>query len=142
VVANALASPFADASFDVVFSNSLIEHLGTEERQRAFASEVRRLSKDGYFVQTPNRWFPIEPHYLAPLVQFVPQRIRPTVIRWMTPFGWLTRPSREGCRRICSEIRLLSAHEMRRLFPDAEIVRERFFGFTKSLIAVRPANKH
>jgi len=140
VVADALASPFRDGSFDVVFSNSLIEHLGTKQRQEAFASEVRRLSKTGYFVQTPNKWFPIEPHYLAPLVQFVPRKIRPAVIRWMTPFGWLRKPSREECRGICREIRLLSAREMRRLFPDADIVRERFLGVTKSLMAVRRSN--
>ena len=136
IVADALAVPFADGSFDVVFSNSLIEHLGTDQRQRAFAAEVRRLSRNGYFIQTPNKWFPIEPHYLAPFVQFVPKSIRPAVIRWMTLWGWMTRPSREQCGRMCQEIRLLDAREMRQLFPEAKIVRERFFGLTKSIIAI------
>lgn len=135
-VADATAAPFADRTFDIVFSNSVIEHLGSEQQQQAFAAEVRRLSKDGYFVQTPNRWFPVEPHYLAPLVQFVPSRIRPAVIRWATPRGWWTKPSRETCKKLCQEIRLLDAREMRQLFPEAEIVRERFLGLTKSLIAV------
>jgi methyltransferase family protein len=137
VVADALCAPFADAAFDVVFSNSLIEHLGTKQRQRTFAAEVRRLSRTGYFVQTPNKWFPIEPHYLAPLVQFLPERMRPAVVRWFTPWGLLTRPSRERCIRVCQEIRLLAVCEMKALFPDAEIVRERFLGMTKSLIAIR-----
>lgn len=140
VVADALACPFADEEFDVVFSNSLIEHLSTAERQEAFAAEVRRLSRNGYFVQTPNRLFPIEPHYLAPLVQFVPKRIRPAVVRWMTPWGWLTKPTRTRCINLCQEIRLLDARDMEQLFPDAEIVRERLFGVTKSLIAIRRAN--
>jgi hypothetical protein len=60
----------------------------------------------------------------------------------MKPFGWICNPPREECRKACREIRLLGARETRRLFPDAEIVRERFLGLTKSLIAVRPANKH
>lgn len=141
-VADALASPFRDRTFDVVFSNSLIEHLGSQESQTAFANEVRRLSRNGYFVQTPNKWFPIEPHYLAPLIQFVPMKIRPTVVRWMTPRGWITAPSPEQCVKVCQEIRLLDAREMRRMFPEAAIVRERFFGFTKSLIAVWHPNGH
>lgn len=140
IVADALACPFADEKFDFVFSNSLIEHLSTAARQKAFAAEVRRLGRNGYFVQTPNRFFPIEPHYLAPLVQFVPKWIRPGVVRWMTPWGWLTKPTRTRCIKLCREIRLLDARDMKRLFPDAEIVRERIFGVTKSLIAIRRIN--
>jgi len=136
VVADALSCPFPDRSFDIVFSNSLIEHLSTEQRQRAFADEVRRLARSGFFVQTPNKWFPIEPHYLAPFVQFVPERIRPTIVRWMTPWGWLTKPPRQRCVKVCQEIRLLDAQKMQQLFPDAEIVRERFLGITKSVIAI------
>jgi len=137
VIADALSAPFANATFDLVFSNSLIEHLGTKERQRAFAAEVHRLSRNGYFVQTPNKWFPIEPHYLAPFVHFFPKRIRSRMIRWLTPWGLVTKPSRERCLRVCQEIRLLGAGEMKALFPDADIVRERFLGLTKSLIAIR-----
>lgn len=141
VVANALTVPFIDGAFDVVFSNSVIEHLGTQQRQQVFAAEVRRLCKSGYFVQTPNKWFPIEPHYLAPLVQFVPRPIRPIVVRWATPRGWLTKPSRQQCAELCREIRLLDAREMSQLFPEAKIIRERFFGLTKSLIAVWQATQ-
>jgi hypothetical protein len=137
VIADALFAPFANATFDLVFSNSLIEHLGTKERQRAFAAEVRRLSRNGYFIQTPNKWFPIEPHYLAPFVQFLPKWVRPPIIRWLTPWGLVTKPSRARCLRVCQEIRLLAAGEMKALFPDADIVRERFLGLTKSLIAIR-----
>lgn len=129
--------PFPKGSFDLVFSNSLIEHLGTEGRQRAFAAEVRRLSRGGYSVQTPNKWFPIEPHYLSPFAQFVPRMVRPVVIRWITPRGGLTRPSRDRCIGMSEEIRLLDADEMKGLFPDADIVRERFPGLTKSLVAIR-----
>ncbi|MFZ0640198.1 MAG: class I SAM-dependent methyltransferase [Candidatus Acidiferrales bacterium] len=136
VVADAVTVPFTNRAFDVVFSNSVIEHLGTEQRQRAFAAEVRRLSRKGYFVQTPNKWFPIEPHYLAPFLQFVPKSIKPTVIRWATPRGWLTRPSRVQCTKMCEEIRLLDARGMSQLFPEAKIVREHFLGFTKSIIAI------
>jgi Methyltransferase domain len=137
VCADALRCPFPDKAFDVVFSNSLIEHLETWERQVHFADEVRRLGR-GYFVQTPNKWFPIEPHYLAPFVQFAPQNLRPWIVRWLTPRGWLEKPSKDDCHRMVKEIRLLGPREMHRLFPEAKIIREKFLGLTKSIIAISP----
>lgn len=92
VVADALVCPFRNKGFDWVFSYSLIEHLGTQRHQQALAAEVRRLSRYGYFIQTPNEWFPIESHYLAPLVQFALRKIRPLVTRWMTPWAGSPNP--------------------------------------------------
>lgn len=60
-------SAFEDGSFDVVFSNSVIEHLGQHEDQRRMAREIQRVGKR-YFIQTPNKSFPIEPHFLFPLI--------------------------------------------------------------------------
>jgi len=62
---------FEDNAFDVIFSNSVIEHVGAHAAQRRMAEEVMRVGKR-YFVQTPNRYFPIEPHMLVPLFQFSP----------------------------------------------------------------------
>jgi 2-polyprenyl-3-methyl-5-hydroxy-6-metoxy-1,4-benzoquinol methylase len=119
--------PFADREFPVVFSNSVIEHV-PKELQQAFASEVRRVS-ERYYVQTPNKWFPIEPHYQLPLVQFLPERLMKALNRHFS-FGWREKGRWEP-------IKLLSARELQRLFPDAEIHRERVLGLTKSLMAVR-----
>jgi 2-polyprenyl-3-methyl-5-hydroxy-6-metoxy-1,4-benzoquinol methylase len=119
--------PFADDEFDVGFSNSVIEHV-PEELQPAFAAELGRVAKR-YYVQTPNRWFPIEPHYQLPLFQFLPRRARVALNRRFT-LGWQAKGEWE-------EITLLGARELRRLFPDAEIHREKVLGLTKSLIAVR-----
>jgi len=118
---------FADREFPIAFSNSVIEHV-PKELQGAFASEVRRVA-DRYFVQTPNKWFPIEPHYQLPLVQFLPERVMKALNRRFS-FGWREKGRWEP-------IRLLTARDLRRLFPDAEIHRERVFGLTKSLMAVR-----
>lgn len=73
VIADGRALPFKDRSFEIVFSNSVIEHLGSPEQQRAFVLEISRLGQK-YWVQTPNRWFPFEPHLLTSFVQWLPRR--------------------------------------------------------------------
>lgn len=128
--------PYPDGAFDVVFSNSVIEHVGSWEDQRRFASEVRRVAAR-LWVQTPNRGFPIEPHLVAPFVHFLPRRAQVFLARWATPWGWAHRPTAAQARAYLDDIRLLTYDDMRRLFPDCTILRERFLGLTKSLIAVR-----
>jgi hypothetical protein len=132
--------PFRDQSFEIVFSNSVIEHVGAPEQQRQFAEEIRRVGEH-YWVQTPNRRFPIEPHLLTPIVHWLPRNLqRAWVTKW-TVWDFVERPSPDRrefyIRHFLDDIRLLSASELAALFPDAEIVRERSLGWTKSLIAVK-----
>jgi len=66
--------PFADAEFDVGFSNAVVEHVaGGREGQRRFVHELCRVSRR-VFVTTPNRWFPVEVHTLLPFVHWLPDR--------------------------------------------------------------------
>jgi hypothetical protein len=125
----------ADNEYDVVFSNSVLEHVGDRSDQQRMANEVIRVGRR-YFVQTPSYWFPIEPHFLVPGFQYLPLEMRARLHRrfdlgWVEPAGDLA-----SARADVSSIRLLRAAELRRLFPDARIVRERFLGWTKSLVAV------
>jgi SAM-dependent methyltransferase len=119
--------PFDDRSFPVVFSNSVIEHV-PKALQPAFAREIRRVG-ERYFVQTPNRWFPIEPHYQMPFVHFLPERALRALNKRFT-MGFRKKGE-------WYETTLLTSSDLRRLFPDATIHRERMFGLTKSLMAVR-----
>ena len=90
------------------------------------------------WIQTPAREFFIEPHFIAPFVHWLPKRIRPFVVRWMTPTGLITRMSLEKSREMVDEIRLMTRSEVETLFPDCEIITEKFLGiFTKSYVAVR-----
>jgi hypothetical protein len=131
--------PFRDQSFEIVFSNSVIEHVGAPDQQRRFAEEIRRVGKR-YWVQTPNRRFPVEQHLLTPFVHWLPRSMqRAWVTKW-TVWDWVERPSPDRrefyIQHFLGDIRLLSDAELAALFPDAEILRERSFGWTKSLIAV------
>lgn len=135
VVGDARAMPqFAAAAFDVVYSNSVLEHFGTAADQRQMANEVRRIGRR-YFVQTPYRYFPIEPHVLLPGFQFLPIRVRAALLQHRQ-LGWVERrPTRVAALEKVRRIRLLDRREVQHLFPEAHIARERFWGLTKSLIA-------
>jgi SAM-dependent methyltransferase len=134
IVGDARQTGFEDDSFDVVFSNSVIEHVGDYSDQTRMAEEIRRVGKR-YFVQTPNRYFPIEPHFLFPFFQFFPLWMK-TWLLMNFNLGWFRKiPDRENARQAVESIRLLDVGEFSRLFPGAKIYREGFFGLTKSLIA-------
>jgi 2-polyprenyl-3-methyl-5-hydroxy-6-metoxy-1,4-benzoquinol methylase len=121
---------FEDQSFDLVFSNSVIEHLYTFENQRKMASEIRRLGKK-YFVQTPNKYFFIEPHYALPLMQFLPSSLVYSILT-RTKLSRMQRWDPQYAKAYLEEIRLLSQKEMKQLFPEGQIYCEKFLGMNKS----------
>lgn len=137
VVADARRLPFRDKAFDVAFSNSVIEHISAEDDRQAFAAEIVRVGRR-YYVQTPSRWFPVEPHLMTPFIHYLPRGVQRKLLRNFTVWGVLVRPTPEGCDAFLRDIRLMTAGELRRLFPAGEIWRERAFGLVKSLIAVSP----
>jgi hypothetical protein len=136
VIADGRHLPFKDGAFDIAYSNSVIEHLGDFVSQQAFAQEVRRIGIC-YYVQTPNRWFPVEPHLITPIIHYLPKSLQRRLLRNFTIWGLVTRPTAQQCDNFLREVRLLDERELRQLFPDAEIWHERVLGLTKSLIAVK-----
>lgn len=136
VQGDATSLPFPDKSFDIVFSNSMIEHLYTRANQVKAAREAMRVGTR-LWIQTPNRWFPVEPHFLTPFIHWLPTSWRRRLVRNFTVWGLITRPTSEAAAAYVDEIRLLSANDLSELFPGSRVVRERVLGFTKSLIAIR-----
>jgi SAM-dependent methyltransferase len=127
---------FPDRSFDIVCSNSTIEHVRDWAEQRKFAAEIRRVGRQ-YFVQTPNRWFFIEPHFIAPFIHFLPRAWSRKLLPWLSLRALMRHGDNRNLKELAEELRLLSYRELKILFPDAEIYREKWFGFTKSFTAIR-----
>lgn len=140
VAADARSLPFADRSFDVVFSNSVIEHAGDADSQRRFAREVARVGRR-YWVQTPNRWFPVEQHLFTPFIHWLPKSLQKVIVPRCTVWSTLTRVSAEERRffldHYLDDVRLLTSRELHDLFPEARLIRERILGLTKSFVVVK-----
>lgn len=123
-------------SFDFVHSNSVIEHVGQFADMRLFAANVRRLAAR-YYIQTPNYWFPYEPHFRFLGFQYLPERLRIEMLHRF-PLGFFSRQRDwNDASWLVRHHRLLSAGQMKALFPEAEIKFEKVIFFNKSVIAVR-----
>lgn len=131
-VGDARHMPWPDKFFDIVWSNAVIEHVGNFTDQQQMAQEIMRVSRR-WFVTTPNRWYPFEFHLRLPFVTWLPRHgyiwcgrlvaynhVRGRYMRGMPP----------------EQLRLLSATEMRRLFPGSRIFKQRVTFMAETLVAV------
>ncbi|MDR3747997.1 MAG: methyltransferase domain-containing protein [Acidobacteriota bacterium] len=121
VVFDGCALPFADQSFDIVYSNAVLEHLPGKEFVERFAAEVQRVGK-GWFITTPNFWYPIDPHYHLPFVQLLPEATQQRLVRRMGRMPY-------------EHLHLLTKKELRRLFPTGEVIGCRVTFYPETLIA-------
>ncbi len=134
---DACAMPeYADNAFDIVHSNSVIEHVGQWPQMAAMAREVRRLAPH-YYLQTPNLWFPVEPHYRSLFFALLPEAVRARNL--MKRRHGFRGPHPDFATAIADvqTVNLLDARGLTALFPDGKLIRERFFGLTKSLTVVK-----
>lgn len=128
-------SLLAGQSFDLVFSNSLIEHVGGHSARATLAHVIRSLAPR-YLVQTPYRYFPVEPHWVFPAMQFFPVKVRQYIApRW--PLGHTQGWDPQQALNQVMSTELIGATEMRTYFPDGQLHWERFLGFPKSMIVIR-----
>lgn len=126
----------ADQSFDLVHSNSVVEHVGDWVRMEAFAKECRRLAPR-YYVQTPYFWFPIEPHFSAPFFHWRSEQTRAKLLMKRKHGFSEIAPDIGAAMRDVQHARLLDKAQFKFLYPDARHIDEKFVGLTKSLIAIR-----
>ncbi|PRY89871.1 class I SAM-dependent methyltransferase [Mongoliibacter ruber] len=126
-------SQFDDNEFDLVFSNSVIEHLYTWKNQKKMARECMRVGKR-FFIQTPNKHFPVEAHYAIPLIQYAPKKLAFMVLT-KTKISRMRKWKEKDAQQYLDEIRLINESEMEKLFPEANIYKEKWLGMTKSFTA-------
>jgi hypothetical protein len=138
VVGDACDPPalLADEHFDLVYSNSVLEHIGGHSRREQFA-EVVNNAAERHWVQTPYRYFPIEPHWVFPWFQHLPPATQTAVSRIWPLGNYSAVTTRSEALPHVLDIELVGMTQMRHYFPRSEIARERVMGLTKSLIAFR-----
>ena len=123
MVFDGCALPFRDKSFDIVYSNAVLEHLPGGDYVERFAREVQRVGK-GWFITTPNLWYPIEPHYHLPFVQFLPEHTQRRLVQRLSKVPY-------------DNLQLLTRKKMRALFPQGEVIACRATFYPETLIAYR-----
>ena len=135
-VGNVLSLEYKKGEVDLIFSNSVIEHVGSYANQQIFAGEVRRVS-DKYIVQTPSIWFPLEPHSLIPLFQFLPHPIRALLIMTFNINYFPKAKTYKEAIKVSHSTLMFTHKRFKQLFPEAEIQVERFLGIPKSYTAIK-----
>ena len=141
MIGDARATGLPDMSYDLCHSNSVIEHVGLWWDFESCANEIRRIAPV-YYVQTPNFWFPVDPHFWRfPTIHWLPRPARIRLIQ-MLPLAFSGRaPDYRTACEFADDARLLNRAQMRCLFPEAELHAERFLLLAKSFIAIgRSAN--
>ena len=127
---------FSDKSFHIAHSNSVVEHVGDWGRMIQFANELSRVSQK-YYVQTPNYWFPVEPHSMTPFFHWLPRVVRIWLVLHLQLGHWKKAATREGATKLVVSAQLLKKKMLQQLFTDAEVLTERFFWLPKSFMAVK-----
>ena len=136
ITGNALALPFEKGEFDLIFSNSVIEHVGSYTNQQVFAAETKRVCTK-YMIQTPSLWFPLEPHSLLPFVQAIPHPIRAILIMFFNINYFPKQKTYQAALATSKSTLMFSKKRFQALFPEADIQVERLLGIPKSYTAIK-----
>jgi SAM-dependent methyltransferase len=131
VVADARQLPYDDDRFDIVYSNAVIEHVGTFEDQAKMAEEAMRVGRQ-WFVTTPNRWYPFEFHLRIPLINWLPHPLMVRAAR-IWSFNHVRGRYQSG---LVPDFRLLSVRQMKRLFHGSKIVAQRITFWPETILAI------
>jgi hypothetical protein len=129
------------AQYDVIFSNSLIEHLPGRHLQQKLARAIVDSGRR-YFLQTPNKMSPVDPHFPRPYVPFFaayPRPLQARLLSWNALGSGSAAPSYDAALQRLANYFPLTTRDMRGLFPKAHIVMERPLGVPMSIVAMSEA---
>lgn len=128
-------SKIPDHSYNISHSNSVIEHVGDITKKCEFSHEMRRIA-ESYYLQTPNFWFPIEPHFFCPFFHWLPEFVRIFLIYHFNIGRKRRAKCLEEARWKVKNCSLLTKRELIKLFPEGSLFKEKFLLMTKSFIVV------
>ena len=83
IIGDARNTTLEKGSFDIVHSNATIEHVGSFENQVLFVREMLRISKESIFIQTPNRFYPIDYHTILPFIHWLPKKYHRKILKFL-----------------------------------------------------------
>ena len=126
-------SCFKDNSFDLVFSNSVIQYITNENDRKKMSEEIKRVSKR-YFIQTANYYFPIDPDYNIVGFQFMPKKLKAYLLRAINFKKCRNLNTHRESVQAAENIKLYKLKELKKLFPNCKIYKEKFLFFNKSYI--------
>lgn len=127
---------FTDNYFHLSHSNSVLEHVGDWEKMKQFSNELKRVA-ESYYIQTPNYWFPVEPHCMTPFFHWLPTPIRVSLVMKFNLGHWKKQDTVDGAVETVESARLVDKKMFRELYSDADIITERLFLFAKSFTGIR-----
>ena len=136
-IADGRRLPYEDNSFDLVFSNSVIEHVGDTAEMQQFSLECERVGRNIY-IQTPNRWFPVDAHLGVAFIHWLPRSLykKLSFISLRYPFTLNNPEEKQNFDLEFETTRLLTLGQLKRLFPERRILSEKFMGLVKSYVVV------
>lgn len=126
---------FSEKSFHIAHSNSVIEHVGSWENMQLFSKEIKRVAEQ-YYLQTPNYWFPVEPHFMTPFFHWFPKSFRAKLLM-LFKLGWYPKAnSLKNAIGMVETCNLLSRKDLKKLFPNADFYTEKIGFLNKSFVLI------
>jgi len=130
---DARALPFANSSFDYVYSHAVIEHVGSREQQAEFIREALRVARCGVLLTTPNRWHPIESHTGLPLLHYLPATVCRPIYRAL---GKSMYASEDTLNLLSYRQILRMLDGLRVLVAESRVYPVRWLGINSNLVLV------
>ena len=102
---------FQNDTFDIVHTNATIEHVGSYQNQISLIRETVRVSKKYVFIQTPNRFYPIDFHTTLPLIHYLPKKIHRKILKFLGLNFYASEEnlnllSEKNLKNMCKELNL------------------------------------
>ena len=131
VIGDARNTMLKENSFEIVHSNATIEHVGSFENQISFVKEMLRISKESVFIQTPNRFYPIDFHTILPFIHWLPKKIHRKILKFLKKDFYAKEEN----------LNLLTAKELNKIckllnIKKYKILKYKLFFLTSNLILV------